>query len=191
MNLKEKAKKVQEILNSLKNLNSIGKDGIEFISEFNEAVEERQKSVQEALEEIADKIESLEITFEQVKAHPRLSSWGPATVPPVSAASQTEVKTVKARNTNNPKKGLLLFLVKPEKSAGAGFKIYKGFKPEKINKEKPSKKLLDLLRQDGDLQENLLKYSCDDDAKDWLKGNEGQNFIYNLVSEIKKLKKHI
>lgn len=189
MDLKEKAKKVQEMLNSLKDLNSIGKDGIEFISEFNEAVEKRQKSVQEALEEIADKIESLEITFEQVKAHPRLSSWGPTAVPPVPAASQTEVKIVKTRNAHNPKKGLLLFLIKPEKSAGAGFKIYKDLKVENIKQENLSKKLLSIITVNGDLNKNLMKYVHSKEAESYLETNEGQKFLYNLVTKLKSIRK--
>ena len=180
--------RVDAIRKALADYEQISEEDINTLRMFNEAVETHNLLVHEALEMIAEKIDTLGLTLAQIKAHPRLTSWERE---PVKVAEVPAKKPVKKRNTNNPKKGLLLFLIQPENSTGAGVKIYKNLKVDGIKQENLSKKLIDTIKEKGDLNKNLMQYVHSEEAKSYLETSEGQTFFYNLVNKLKSIRKSL
>ena len=180
--------RVDAIRKALADYEQISEEDINTLRMFNEAVETHNLLVHEALEMIAEKIDTLGLTLAQIKAHPRLTSWERE---PVKVAEVPANKPVKKRNTNNPKKGLLLFLIQPNNSTGAGVKIYKNLKVDSIKQENLSKKLIDTIKEKGDLNKNLMQYVHSEEAKSYLETSEGQTFFYNLVNKLKSIRKSL
>lgn len=180
--------RVDVIRKALADYEQISEEDINTLRMFNEAVETHNLLVHEALEMIAEKIDTLGLTLAQIKAHPRLTSWERE---PVKVAEVPAKKPVKKRNTNNPKKGLLLFLIQPENSTGAGVKIYKNLKVDGIKQENLSKKLIDTIKEKDDLNKSLMKYVHSEEAKSYLETSEGQTFFYNLVNKLKSIRKSL
>lgn len=180
--------RVDAIRKALADYEQISEEDINTLRMFNEAVETHNLLVHEALEMIAEKIDTLGLTLAQIKAHPRLTSWERE---PVKVAEVPAKKPVKKRNTNNPKKGLLLFLIQPNNSTGAGVKIYKNLKVDSIKQENLSKKLIDTIKEKGDLNKNLMQYVHSEEAKSYLETSEGQTFFYNLVNKLKSIRKSL
>ena len=181
-------KKADAIIKALAGFETIKDEDFETLRSYNEMIESHRVLVNEALEMIAEKINTLGLTLAQIKSHPRLTSWEREQV---KAVEEPAKKTVKKRNTNNPKKGLLLFLINPDNSAGAGLKIYKGFKVDDIKQENPSKKLIALIKEEGDLGTNLKKYIASEEAKSHLDTSEGQKFFYDLTNKLKSIRKSL
>lgn len=181
-------KKADVIIKALASVEAIKDEDFETLRIYNEMIESHRVLVNEALEMIAEKIDTLGLTLAQIKSHPRLTSWEREQV---KAVEDPAKKPVKKRNTNNPKKGLLLFLIQPNNSTGAGVKIYKNLKVDSIKQENLSKKLIDTIKEKGDLNKNLMKYVHSEEAKSYLETSEGQTFFYNLVNKLKSIRKSI
>ena len=185
---KEIKQKVDVIRKALADFETINDEDIETLRIYQKIIENHKVLVNEALEMIAEKINTLGLTLAQIKAHPRLTSWERE---PVKVAEVPANKPVKKRNTNNPKKGLLLFLIQPNNSTGAGVKIYKNLKVDSIKQENLSKKLIDTIKEKGDLNKNLTQYVHSEEAKSYLETSEGQTFFYNLVNKLKSIRKSL
>lgn len=185
---KEIKQKVDVIRKALADFETINDEDIETLRIYQKIIENHKVLVNEALEMIAEKINTLGLTLAQIKSHPRLTSWERE---PVKVAEVPDTKPVKKRNKNNPNRGLLLFLINPENSAGAGLKIYKDFKVEDIKQESLSKKLIALIKEEGDLGTNLKKYIASEEAKSHLDTSEGQKFFYDLTNKLKSIRKSL
>jgi len=178
-----KQAELEKLVSKIQNQEALGAEELLALTQLNAELSTWKNDSIKVVDEIVGKIVAHGITLDQLCSRQELKHWSaPSAISPsprAEAESDAEVE-VKKRRTRISNPELVIFKIQPPNSKGAATSIHRGELPIKMGA-----KLEWLVKQDGDLETNLMACADSDEARAYLANEEGQLFIGKLLNWIK------
>lgn len=177
MNFPKQAE-LNRLLDKLKGQQALSFEELQSFTQLNQELSTWKTDYEQVLQGIVNKIVTHGITLGQLMSRDELRHWRTVAAVPTEPKALAGMPSERRKRTSNPE--LVIFKIQPPGAKGAPMTIHRGELPQKMGA-----KLEWLVKQEGELKDNLLACVDSDEAREYLANEDGQMFLENLLVRIK------